>query len=516
MGNTYNNIKESNTGKKNTRQPFRTISLNNDYNYKYITSKDLCSYFHNDNEYIVFYSHEELSNYYAIFSFVLYYYHSKEEFINSQYYIGLLIYSEIIHNNPYFKDYYMIIYTDKKSLPILKEFFYVYPKIILAEVYWGKYSIKNSIEGTILRCLRFHPLEVFPNTIILVRDADTLFTGEIISIDYAYSQGIIGSYEGNEILDHRTFLIDIIGEWEKKFIEKWLSKENPEPILLGVSLAYLKNWHSNFPYTYSINKNMILNGFKLEQDNINKLYYNSPFGIFAGFSNFLKERPSDIWKYSYDYLINHYNLTDNIISNKYSFINSIGKDERILLFIVIVKYWYKCFYLSISYNTNPRDYFTNNRIIEEKIKYIIKRPKPEHARKCNRIMNKEIILNLGEIEYRKYKEKNFYKENIKVLSELLSPRYLDIAFNKKINNSVYSVGKKNRIGECEMINNNTKGNTINEIYRKIFKNFSREYLIWYKNIMINENKKNILLKKSNTNIKFSRIKSNLEPIEFTN
>ena len=33
MGNTHNNIKESSTGKKNTRQPFRTIQLNNDYNY---------------------------------------------------------------------------------------------------------------------------------------------------------------------------------------------------------------------------------------------------------------------------------------------------------------------------------------------------------------------------------------------------------------------------------------------------------------------------------------------------
>ena len=66
-------IKKKNINKnKNTRKPFRTISLNNDYNH--IIKIDLCSYFKNENEYILFNSHKELFDYKAIFSFILYYY----------------------------------------------------------------------------------------------------------------------------------------------------------------------------------------------------------------------------------------------------------------------------------------------------------------------------------------------------------------------------------------------------------------------------------------------------------
>jgi hypothetical protein len=113
-------------------------------------------------------------------------------------------------------------------------------------------------------------------------------------------------------------------------------------------------------------------------------------------------------------------------------------------------------------------------------------------------MNKEIILNLGDI---------------KVLSELLSPTYLDKAFDKKINDSIYTIKEENRFQSCKIIKNSTKDKTINEIYTEIFQNFSKNYLEWYNNIMTNENKKNITIKRSKKHL--SRIESKLEPIKFT-
>ena len=94
-------------------------------------------------------------------------------------------------------------------------------------MYWKKYSIKDKIEGSILRCLRYHALDAFPNSIILIRDADTLFITEISSLAHVYSSGVKGiNKDGTEIIDYIDFLIDKIGIWEEKFIKLWKIKLN--------------------------------------------------------------------------------------------------------------------------------------------------------------------------------------------------------------------------------------------------------------------------------------------------
>ena len=87
----------------------------------------LCNYSNNKINFekegnIKFLSKNPIFNYNALFSFVLYY-REKDPFISSRYYIGLLIYAEIIHNNYFFKDYGMVIYTDKSTYEILKDIF---------------------------------------------------------------------------------------------------------------------------------------------------------------------------------------------------------------------------------------------------------------------------------------------------------------------------------------------------------------------------------------------------------
>lgn len=479
----YMNIKKISNININITPPFRRDKLE----YQYETKKNLCNGLYNSNEYIIFYSINLLIDFIGIFSFVLYYYKSKEEFIKSPYYIGLFIYAEIIHRNIFFNDYHMVIYTDQETFSILSELFCVYPKVILAIVYWKKYSIKDKIEGSILRCLRYHALDAFPNSIILIRDADTLFITEISSLAHVYSSGVKGiNKDGTEIIDYIDFLIDKIGIWEEKFIKLWKIKENP--ILLGVSLDYLAHWHSELPLIYPIKKSnryekQRFNNYEKEYEN--KLYLISPFGIFAGFVNFMKYRPNDIWLYMYDYIYSHYKLCGNKISNHYIWINTIGKDERLLIFIVIVKYWSLCFFLSIDYDISYiRKYYTNNEI-----KNMNNSKKINNIRmNCNKIENKSILLNLGYIEYKKSRKNNFIKNHVKILTTLLTPTYLNKSFNAKINNSVYNSKENNRFFSCSKIKNWTKGKTINEIFKEIFKKFSKEYLVWFYSFMNKDNR----------------------------
>ena len=154
----------------NTRKPLR------EGNIPTLIEKivPLCNYSNNSINFekegnIKFLSKNPIFNYNALFSFVLYYRKDIESFINSRYYIGLLIYAEIIHTNDFFKDYGMVIYTDKSTSEILKKFFSIYEKCIIGIVTWPKFSIGYEIEDTVLRCLRFHALEAFPDSDIFIR-----------------------------------------------------------------------------------------------------------------------------------------------------------------------------------------------------------------------------------------------------------------------------------------------------------------------------------------------------------
>ncbi len=110
------------------------------------------------------------------------YYHSDKPFTKTDYYFGIKIYTLLINEHPYFQDNDVgfIIYTDGASYPLLAEHFGLIPKVIIAEVSWPRFMLrKNTIEGTILRCMRYHAKVIFPAAWIAIRDADTLFAYEI-------------------------------------------------------------------------------------------------------------------------------------------------------------------------------------------------------------------------------------------------------------------------------------------------------------------------------------------------
>jgi hypothetical protein len=406
---------------------------------------------------------KNIKDYSGLFSFVLYYRHSLNKFFNSKYYIGLLIYAEIIHKNEFFKNYAMVIYTDESTFKILKPAFSIYEKIIIAIVNWPKFAINDQIEDTILRCLRFHSLEAFPNSDIFIRDADTIFPTEIFSINHAYQMGVkgkgkvkdeLGELGNKEINDYRIYMIDKIGEWEKTFIKKF--NECQSKIIIGVNLEYIQDWHTEIPFETNDNN---IAGFYLTSS---LLRYRSPTGVFAGFINFKTDRPTDLWLYSFDYINSHYQIKNGKISNL-KFKISIGKDERIILFTIIAKYWYLCYFFTIYYTDNI-EYYTNNNI--EK--------KQKNNFKCNNIINYHELLNLGTVKY-KYKNNNEYSEkHIKVWTKILDPDFILPSYNKKITsellNSCYSIRLK--IKETDI------GKTFNEFYQEIFKDFSKKYLEW--------------------------------------
>jgi hypothetical protein len=454
-------------------------------------SKDL-----NNKNNITLKSNSEIKeNYEGIFSFVFYYRKSLEDFKKSIYYIGLIIYAEIIHNIKYFENYSMIIYTDKyTAVNILTKIFSNYENIIIAIVKWNKYTIDNEkIEGSILRCLRFNALEAFPNSDIYVRDADTIFTSEIRNLQYALESRIIN--------DYRPLLIEKIGYFEIKFIEE--AKKNPHfPILLGISLSYKREWHSDFLLNYSLTiKNKTERGQRF-RNYPKKFYFDSPFGIYAGFTNFLKSRPTDIWTYFYDYINRHYKLYNGQISDKHLWILDIGKDERIIIFTLIVRHLEKCFFFHLSLQSfNSFEYFSKENMNKRKQNlenfkknfkknFFERKMSQKHVSRyliCNMIIEPIVLLNLGNVKGENPITYNYEVRNLNIMSELLNPNYIEAAFSKNITENMVS----NNL--CKMKRNNIN-KSINEFYTEQFRKFSELYLAWLKsiyNIPIENLKKNI-------------------------
>lgn len=452
--------------------------------------------------YITLYSKSSKSDYIGLFSFVLYFHNGGlEKFKNSKYYIGLLIYAEFIHENEFFHNYGMIIYTDEYTSTILKSYFSIYEKIIIAVVNWPKFQYEETkIEGTILRCLRFHALEAFPQSNIFIRDSDTIFPTEISSIDHAYKMGVKGyTLDGSIVEDYRIYLIDIIGYWEQKFINK-IDEETTPPIIIGASLYYLKVWHDEVPFkTDFTGNNYTVNLFRKEDFP----HFKSLLGVFAGFTNFKKNRPTDIWTYAFDYLNCHYNInTKGTISNK-SFDISIGKDERIILFTTIAKYWSLCFFFSIMY-TDEIIYYTNENITQQKQYY-------------NNIMRYHMILNLKEVEYKKYENENYKKDHIKVFTKILHPDYISKSYNKKLKKNLIDIKKYSKNINLNKFNEEL---TLNELFQEIFKESSKRYLVWLDNIRktpLEEIKEELRvlykLNEKNDNIR-NAIESRMQTIKF--
>jgi hypothetical protein len=292
--------------------------------------------------------------------------------------------------------------------------------------------------------------------------------------------------------DYRLYMIKKIGIWEEAFIRK--IQEDPSQIIIGVNLLYLREYHtefaiepiskynSNSKFMCKYNSNdSVCELLEKSYFKSNLLSYKSPSGVWAGFVNFKKNRPSDLWLYSFDYINSQYELKKGeYISNRNTFDTSIGKDERIILFRIIAKYWSLCFFFTIYYTDNIEYYSNKNNISVKKI--------TSSNKKCTNIINYHELLNLGkEIEYKKNKKnKEYSKGDIKVWTKILDPTYIDFSYNKKITKDLLGLpnlfSKHGKEKLCSKIGNSNIGKTFNEYYKEIFKDFSEKYLIWIETI----------------------------------
>jgi len=380
-------------------------------------TRPLCSKFPEQGS-VTFTSNEiDIDSYDGLFSFA-FYAHSVRDFgvyardsvKASKYGRGLKAYCEFINTNPFFEKWGIIIYVDEWTYEFLN-FLKLYPKVIIAIVKWNQFTVTadkkpDKIEGTVFRTLRFQALEAFPRSTICVRDADTIFnTGEVTEKD-----------------------TENIGNWEKQFIEMWYTEGSP--ILLGIFLNYLKMWHTDFPFIFPLKNVDLLEKTRFTSNTSkSQLYFRSPAGVLAGFTNFTNKRPTDIWLYSFDYIALHYKLYNSRfgkkISNEKFWINNVGKDERILIFIMLVKYWNITYFLPIAYGNTGDDLFDS--------------------------------------------------------------KYVPAAFEKKIslNNSIsYAHEMQMSLPKSNfLVKENNVGKNVNQLYKEHFHEFADHYLVWLNKIM---------------------------------
>jgi hypothetical protein len=420
-------------GDENPLPPLRNTPVKTSENLNTITVP-LCSAFPDEGQ-VEFLTQRDLATYNGFFSFTIYY-RREDEFPHSHYYHGLMLYAEMIHTHPFFENAAILLYTDTETLPILKKAFSTYTKVIYAVTKWPRFTLGDKIEDTVLRCMRFQALDAFPTAWVCTRDADTIFTSEIMNAHQAYSKGYKGTTaDGTQIDDYRPFLAKKIGDWEAEFFHYW--HESGLPINLGVNIDYKKRWHQEFPLIYSI-KNLSAKysneGYdgarlvlKAEKGGRFTNYYKrtknqfvmaAPGGIFAGFTNFAKHRPQDIWTFCYDYITSHYDLvetnaekhTKEISNYRVDFVDRIGKDERILLFTLLPKYIDLCYFFSIEYYGGTWLYN------DLKNKYSISNDFSEFS----------TLLNLGPIPdfEKKKRDKKNNDPDVRIYTVLFTPKYI--------------------------------------------------------------------------------------------
>lgn len=277
---------------------------------------------------------DSLEGYY---SFTFYWNNKKTRFQDTDYYWGLDAYRKMIQENAFFEKVGMIIYTDAGTLALLEEFFGGQSKVVLALTKWPDYEIaEGKVEPSILRCMRYHAVAAFPGKWIAIRDADTLFPGQL-------------SAEGDT---------GFIEAWEEGFTRGWPAGK----IVIGVHRSYQQTWHANmpFPNTLKKNKNSKNSTFYRQMSYKNRMrtllnknnipIFEAPLGMYAGFVNFPVGYES-VWPMFEKYLYQRFFITEaGEISNKDSIIPSIGKDERLLLFSLLPEYFDRIYFFTIDYN----------------------------------------------------------------------------------------------------------------------------------------------------------------------
>jgi hypothetical protein len=151
-----------------------------------------------------------------------------------------------------------------------------------------------------------------------------------------------------------------LGTWEQKFVDTWLANDIiQKPIIVGTDYSYGKDWHSNIPENFPLRASTtMLQNWNTERNTI----FTSIFGVFAGFLNFAADKSifRDLWTRSVQYLLSRFSMVRGEFENGYKRIVSnthtyyltggiVGKDEKIILFVIIRYYIEHCFFFSIQY-----------------------------------------------------------------------------------------------------------------------------------------------------------------------
>lgn len=307
----------------------------------------------------------------GLFSFTIYTKNDYDSFKHTSYYYGIYTYLKFIHTNEYFSKYGVILYTDTKSSEVIKKAFSIeeYQKLIIAVCKWPYFEVdNNTIESTIQRCLRFEATKRFPNAIVAVRDADTIFT------DY------LNFFNNNNNNDSKLLQVlntksKYIGLWEQHFLEKMIQIN--KPLIMGVNPTYIASWHRNFPKMKTFSPDIFQKGEEyITHLETGLIDFYSNYGVYAGFVTFLKNRPTDIWDKCFDYLTSRYRMIldkdKKVISNVYyyqdlsSIMNGlqtrartgiieprtlkIGKDERIIIFTMLPYHLDLCYFFYVPYD----------------------------------------------------------------------------------------------------------------------------------------------------------------------
>jgi hypothetical protein len=312
----------------------------------------------------------------GVFSVVLYYSSKQtaykkqlEDFKKTPYYKGVLHMLRIVHREggP-FRNWGFVLYTDAGTINFLQSVFPFsqFPKLCLILVNWPFYSNSAGfIDTSILRCLRFQVMDLFPNQICLIRDADTLFQ-RVLSKTVSSDENVTNAIEA----------------WEAHFVQRWRSLGPSPPLIIGTSILYKKEWHVNTPlalaFPLDVGSKFIPYGTFLKQEDVmyGAEYGSKLFGVLAGFVNVAADKSTlqGIWPRCVEYLQTRFFMArfpykykyKRYISNSFSYKYygaQVGKDEKCILFVMCRYYLPSIYFYDIHYSAETglgrtMEYFT--------------------------------------------------------------------------------------------------------------------------------------------------------------
>ncbi len=335
-----------------------------------------------------------------VFSFSFYFLPTSSnpnEIYETIYYKGLIAYAKMVISKELKETMGMIVYTNEFTFPYLMEAFNLnkHSNILLAIPSWPAFTVPGGpkdpaagLEHTVLRTLRYHAVELFPNANVHMRDADTLFV---------------------PMMKYNDFY-DIVLNWEMAYLRftiPKITKEGKQIILGTFDLYKQKTYHLNLPYPveFSVpprippysneveqyaapkpnpyrflyvreNKGKVIPFFSYLKK---KYMFDPEQGLYAGFVSVLKDRRGieDFWERCVRYMVERYRMVTNPEDGKRILSNdlirsykqlptgtlswrtrthyAIGKDERMLLYAIIPEFLKATFFFYIPYSSDARN-----------------------------------------------------------------------------------------------------------------------------------------------------------------